>query len=158
MINITFKPGSDGSLISGLSFLRDDGSIPEIEFDTVSNIIIERSLFKPNERHFAFLQSSNINIRQNYFSGSDYLVSTSYLFYANSNPGVTNLRFLSSSLSTVGTILISIIDGNSIDINLTEFEIDILTDLVTDLRKDGLTVTYGWYEVANSSSTLDIRN
>ena len=88
LINITFKPGSDGSLISGLSFLRDDGSIPEIEFDTVSNIIIERSLFKPNERHFAFLQSSNINIRQNYFSGSDYLVSTSYLFYANSNPGV----------------------------------------------------------------------
>lgn len=89
--SITFKPGSDGSLISGVSLAT---SSPQVTFDTASNITLERSFFGITDLHFVFGNVSNILIRQSYISSvlgySVNGIENTNLFYArNANVGVT---------------------------------------------------------------------
>ena len=110
------------------------------------------------EYHIVITSNSSPELKEKYNIVNDRII---FLSTKHTNKRLENSNYYLSRKDTWDSYKIEQfipIDGNSIDINLTEFEIDILTDLVTDLRKDGLTFTYGWYEVANSSSTLDIRN
>jgi hypothetical protein len=86
--SIFFKPGSEGSLLSGISF--PSSSDPQITLDTVSNITIERSYFGTNAIHFVFNSISNIIFRQSYISGVPVFgIDNSNLFYVRTaNPGV----------------------------------------------------------------------
>lgn len=86
---INFKPGSEGSLVSGIHFKRDGINNGSLFFDTTSNIIIERSLFEARQVHINFLQSSNIAIKQNFFLGPNNLESNPYLFYNNGTSACT---------------------------------------------------------------------
>jgi|DEB19_MinimDraft_3_1074340.scaffolds.fasta_scaffold00209_14 hypothetical protein len=86
---LNFKPGSDASLISGVQFKRDGIYNSSIYFDTVSNIIIERSLFDARQVHLSFKNASNISIRQSFFQGPSALESNPFIFYNSGTSSAT---------------------------------------------------------------------